>query len=216
MEDPTDAGPPRRPPRVGFLDRLRQAPATTGLLVTLGVVFVLTALHPAWAWDFAKVDARVRAGDWWRLVTANFLHGSVLHLAVNAYALAMIGPTVEQLYGRVRLLVIFVAGGVAGFAASTVFVRQVSLGASAGLFAMLGVLLGFGLRARQVLPPAARRGLIREILTVAAINLAFGLMVPYVDNAAHVGGFLGGLAISVVLRPRWGSMGGPGTPASGA
>ncbi len=198
-----DRGPPRQPLRAGLFDRLRHAPATFALVLVLVVVFVATMVHPAWAWDFAKVDARVRAGEWWRLITANFLHGGILHLAVNVYALSLIGPTVEQIYGRVRLLVIFVGGGAVGFAASTLFVRQVSLGASAGIFAMLGVLLGFSLRGRQLLNPQARRGMIREILMVAAINLAFGLMVPYVDNAAHVGGFVGGLAISAVLRPRW-------------
>ncbi len=167
------------------------------------VVFLATAAHPALLWQFAKVDARIREGEWWRLVTANFLHGGVLHIAVNGYALVMIGPTVEQLYGRVRMLAVFLIGGVVGFAASTLFIRQDSLGASAGIFALLGVLLGFGLRAREVLAPQARRALIREILMVAAINLAFGVMVPYVDNAAHIGGFLGGLLLGALLRPRW-------------
>lgn len=181
---------------------MRQAPATTGLLIALVVAFLATTLDPDLVGRFAKVTGRVRAGEVWRLVTASFLHGGLLHVAVNAYALFMIGPTVERLYGRSRFFVIFVGGGAAGFAASTLFVEQPSLGASAGLFAFLGVLLGFAVRARHVLPRTTRSAMIREILTVAALNLGLGLMVPYIDNAAHVGGFVGGLALSVLLRPR--------------
>jgi rhomboid protease GluP len=195
-----DARPPPQRGGEGRLARLRQAPATAGLLVALLVAFLASALDPQLIDRFAKVTDRVRAGEVWRLVTASFLHGGLLHIAVNAYALYMIGPTVERLYGRSRFLVIFVLGGAAGFAASTLFVEQASLGASAGLFALLGVLLGFAVRARHVLPRTARSAMIREILTVAALNLALGLMVPYIDNAAHVGGFVGGLALSVLLR----------------
>jgi rhomboid protease GluP len=187
---------------VGFLDRLRRAPATSGVLVLLAVVFLATSLEPSLLWRLAKIDARIREGEAWRLLTASFVHGGVLHLLVNGYALAMIGPAVEELYGRVRFGVVFLGGGAVGYVASTFFVRQPSLGASAGVFALLGVLLGFALRARRLLVPAARRALIRELLTVAAINVGFGLMVPYIDNAAHVGGFLGGLAASTILRPR--------------
>jgi rhomboid protease GluP len=198
-DSPRDPRPARRE---GLLARLRQAPATATLLVVLLVAFLASSADPDVVRRFAKVSARVRAGELWRLVTASFLHGGLPHLAVNAYALSAIGPSVERLYGRTRFAIVFVAGGVAGFVASTLFVEAPSLGASAGLFALLGILLGFAVRARRLLAPASRRAMIREILFVAALNLAFGLMVPYVDNAAHVGGFVGGLALSLVLRPR--------------
>ena len=151
---------------------------------------------------FAKVDASVRAGQLWRLFTASFLHAGLAHLAVNGFALSVIGPTVEFLYGPVVLLLFFLFGGAVGFAASTVFVPSPSLGASAGLFALLGTLLAFAVRSRDRLPPAVRRAMIREILTVAAFNLALGLVVGFIDNAAHVGGFLGGLALGLLVRPR--------------
>ena len=194
-----DAPPP--PPAETRLQRLRRSPATAALLVALVVIFFLTAADPELVERFAKVDRRVRAGEWWRLFTASFLHGGLLHLGVNGLALSAIGPTVEQLYGRVRFALIFLIGGAAGFAASTVFVRAPSLGASAGLFALLGVLLGFAVRQRRRLEPASRRAMIREILMVAGMNLALGFMVPFVDNAAHMGGFVGGLALGMVLRP---------------
>ncbi|WP_176063105.1 rhomboid family intramembrane serine protease [Anaeromyxobacter diazotrophicus] len=197
---PPDAEAP--PPPEPRLARLRAAPATSGLLAALAAAFLASLVHPELVQRFAKVDARVRAGEWWRLFTASFLHGGLLHVGVNAYALYAIGPTVERLYGRVRFLLVFLLGGALGFAASTAFVRQPSLGASAGLFALLGVLLGFAVRERRRLDPSSRRAMMREILTVAGLNLGLGLMVPFVDNAAHLGGFAGGLLLGVVLRPR--------------
>ena len=101
-------------------------------------------------------------------------------------------------------MLVFLLGGALGFVFSVLFVRAPSLGASAGLFALLGVLLGFGVRERRRLDPVARRVTMQQILTVAVMNLALGFMVPLVDNAAHVGGFVGGFALGLVLRPTWG------------
>jgi rhomboid protease GluP len=195
---PDRADIPREP---GRLARLRAAPATSGLLLALVAAYVASALDPDLVDRFAKVSARIREGEVWRLVTASFLHGGLVHLAVNALALSAIGPTVERLYGRTLFLLVFVLGGAAGFAASTALVEQPSLGASAGIFALLGVLLGFAMRHGRYIPSRARRAMIREILTVAALNLALGLMVPFIDNAAHAGGFAGGLALGLLLRP---------------
>ena len=197
----TNGDVPPPPAAETRLQRLRRSPATAVLLAALVAIFFLSAADPELVDRFAKVDSRIRAGEWWRLVTASFLHGGLLHLGVNGLALSAIGPSVEELYGRVRFSLIFLLGGAAGFAASTVFVRQPSLGASAGLFALLGVLLGYAIRERRRLNPAGRRAMIREILTVAGMNLALGFMVPYIDNAAHLGGFGGGLALGMVLRP---------------
>lgn len=202
LDSPGVGDSPPRPE--GILARLRRSPATAALLVAVGLCFVASRLHPELVPRFAKVSGRVWAGEWWRLFTASFLHGSVLHLAVNAYALAALGPSVERLYGRAVLLLTFLAGGALGFVASASFVPQPSLGASAGLFALLGLLLAFALRERERLHPLARRAMVRELVTVAALNLALGLAIPFVDNAAHVGGFAGGLALGYALRARRG------------
>lgn len=195
----TTSGQERRESPVA---RLRGAPVTSALLLAFVLVFVASALRPELVDRLAKVSARVRAGELWRLVTANFLHGSIAHLAMNGFALYVIGPTVERLYGRLALLSIFLVGGAAGFAASTALVAAPSLGASAGLFALLGALLGFAARERRRIPPPARLAIIREILTVAGINLAIGLILPFIDNAAHVGGFTAGVVLGLALRPR--------------
>jgi rhomboid protease GluP len=182
------------------LERLRRSPATAALLASLVLVFAATAARPDLLGRFDKDDDLLRAEPW-RLLTANFLHGGPVHLLVNAYALTTIGPSVERVYGPLRLWAVFLVGGALGFVASALFIEAPSLGASAGLFALLGALLGFAVRARDHLVPAARRAVIREILTVAALNIGLGLAVPYVDNAAHVGGFAGGLALAFLLRP---------------
>ena len=184
-----------------MLERLRHAPATAALLIALGVAFLGSMVRPDLVGRFDKVNEALHAEPW-RLLTASFLHGGAIHLAVNAYALAMIGPSVERIYGPFRFWVVFLLGGAVGFGASAVFVDAPSLGASAGLFALLGALLGWAVQARRRIPPAARSAMIREILTVAALNIGLGFMVPFVDNAAHVGGFAGGLAFGFALRPR--------------
>jgi len=197
-EPPAD----QAPPATTRLARLRRSPATSGLLLSLGLVYLATLASPGLLESLAKVDEGIRRGELWRLVTASFVHAGLVHLAVNGFALSVIGPTVESLYGPWAFILFFLGGGAVGFAVSSVFVAQTSLGASAGLFALLGVLLGFALRARGLLLPAARRAMIREILTVAFLNLAFGLAVGFIDNAAHLGGFAGGLALGLVVRPR--------------
>jgi rhomboid protease GluP len=203
MPTTSSAPPPERPAHPeGRLARLRRSPATSALLVALALAWVASWAKPELVVRFAKVNRQIRDGELWRLFTASFLHAGPIHLAVNGLALSVIGPTVEFLYGPVAFFVFFLLGGAVGFAASTLFVAQTSLGASAGLFALLGVLLGFAVRGRDRLPPAARKAMIREILTVAAFNLALGLMVGFIDNAAHVGGFVGGLALGLVVRPK--------------
>jgi rhomboid protease GluP len=199
-----EAPPPAPQPRPsrGWLARLRQAPATSALLVALIAAYAASVSHPELVERFCKIDERVLAGEWWRLFTASFLHAGLPHLAVNGYALFAIGPTVEELYGRAGLLLIFLLGGAVGFAASTLFVAAPSLGASAGLFALLGVLLGFALRSRRQMPPRAFRAVVTQIGGVALLNLAVGVMASFIDNAAHIGGFIGGLVLGLLLRPR--------------
>lgn len=200
--DPNGGGEAPSPRPEGRLARLRRAPATTALLVALAVAFVASSVDPSLVYRFAKDDARIRDGEVWRLFTASLLHGGIAHLAVNGLALYAIGPTVEQLYGRAWLLVVFLVGGAVGFAASAVLVAAPSLGASAGLFALLGLLLAFPVRARERLARRTRRAMTREILMIAGLNLALGFMLEFVDNAAHLGGFAAGFTLGLCIRPR--------------
>ena len=127
---------------------------------------------------------------------------SPLHLAFNMYALWIIGPVVEALYGRSRYLLIYLACAAAGSTASFVFSDAlVSVGASGAIFGLFGVLL----TADRVHKPALTRrarGLTTQIVMLIVINLGFGLVMENIDNAAHVGGLLAGCWLGVLLVPR--------------
>jgi rhomboid protease GluP len=197
------APPPPSPERERLGSRIRRSPATAALIGAFIAVFLAELLDTdrRLIAAFAKIGERVRAGEVWRLFTASFLHGGVVHLWLNAASLASVGPPVERAYGWRRYLVLFLVGGACGMALSVVLVPQPSLGASAGVFAVLGALAAYALRARNLLPRAARGFIIRQVLVVVGLNLGIGLMVRVIDNAAHVGGLVGGFLLGLVLRP---------------
>jgi membrane associated rhomboid family serine protease len=184
--------------------KMRQSPVTAGLIITFIVVWVATWFdmdHVIFL-KFAKVNDEVRAGELWRLFTASFLHAGVMHIWFNGMALASVGPAIERVYGRVRYLAAFLLGGAAGMLASVVFTSQPSVGASAGVFALLGVLLAYAVRSGRALPPRARTFLVFQVLFVVGLNVVLGLLAAFIDNAAHLGGLLAGFALGLVLRPR--------------
>ncbi len=132
-------------------------------------------------------------GQWWRLVTAGFLHGGWLHIGMNSWALYVFGAQAEQLYGAARFLVIYFVSTVAGFYLSFLFRPMVpSLGASAGISGLLGALVAFGVVYRARLGSAARDFLVRNVVMLVAFALIPG---TNIDNFAHLGGFAGGFAI---------------------
>ncbi len=146
----------------------------------------------------AKIDALIEQGQWWRLVTGVFLHGGALHLIFNGYALYMLGPWVERLYGPRRFMLLFVGSGVAASAASFAFTDGPSVGASGAIFGLLGAMVVFGLKQRRRLPPRVARAFGVGLVPWVVVNLVIGFL-PWlpVDNAAHVGGLLAGVALSL-------------------
>jgi rhomboid protease GluP len=153
----------------------------------------------------AKTNDLLQRGQWFRLVTPIFIHIGLLHIASNSYALWIIGPQVERLYGSARFLLIYLLTGMAGIAGSYVgsMLRQrpniPSAGASGALFGLFGVLFVFGYKYRHELPPALRRAFGAGVLPVIAINLFIGATVPFIDNSAHIGGLLAGGALALLL-----------------
>lgn len=149
--------------------------------------------------------------QWFRLVTPIFIHIGLIHLVSNSYALLIAGPLVERLFGSARFLLIYLLAGIGGVAGSFIghsWQRQSlftpGAGASGALFGLFGVLFVVGFKYRSELPPAFRRAFGSGVLPVIAINLFIGLTVPFIDNAAHVGGLISGtiLALGVpYLRP---------------
>jgi rhomboid protease GluP len=200
---------------------LRRRPILTWIVTALVVATSLLAFvlpDQALAWRLAKVNERILAGEWWRLLTVALVHGSLLHLFFNAYALRSLGGLVEILCGRPRLGAILALGTATGTAASLAWTPRPAVGASGGIFALVGALLVVGLRGRGVLPEPIRRKLMRDMAWIAAVNLALGFTIPYVDNAAHLGGLAAGAVLGALLgpAPEVRRLFRPGPPAGGA
>lgn len=139
-----------------------------------------------------KANNLIEQGQLWRLVTPIFLHGYILHVAFNMYALFNLGPSLEKFYGRWRFLALFLLSGFAGNVMSFMFSKYQSLGSSTAIFGLLaaeGVLL---YQNREFFGNIARRAL-TQVVVIAAINLFIGLTPgARIDNWGHIGGVLGG------------------------
>ena len=149
--------------------------------------------------QFAKGISR---GEWWRLVSCIFLHGDGVHIFLNGAAFLGLGRLCEALYGRARLLWLFLVCGVVGSTASYLGGHRLSVGASGAIFGMLAAPIVFGLRHRQELPAGLGDRLWRALLPWVGLNLMIGLMVPFIDNLAHVGGMVTGALLALVLGNR--------------
>lgn len=139
----------------------------------------------------------VQAGQFYRLLTCMFVHGSIMHLLLNMYALYTIGPVVERYYGKSKYIFIYLVSGLLGSVFSSVFMsaNSVSIGASGAIFGLLGSICYFTYYYRATL-----QGILREsIIPVIVINLVIGFMLPSVDLVAHIGGLLGGILVSMGL-----------------
>lgn len=140
-------------------------------------------------------------GDqWWRIVTCMFLHFGLLHIGFNMYVLWHVGDLVERLVGNVGLLILYLASGVAASIASLAWNSQVvSAGASGAVFGVCGALLGFIVLRRDTIPKAVLMDLKSSLVTFVVYNVAFGLVVPAIDMAAHLGGLAYGALCGVLL-----------------
>ncbi|KAK4280392.1 hypothetical protein QN277_012021 [Acacia crassicarpa] len=136
----------------------------------------------------------------WRLVTCIWLHAGVIHLVANMLSLVFIGIRLEQQFGFLRIGVIYLISGFGGSVLSSLFLRNnISVGASGALFGLLGAMLSELLTNWTIYTNKAAALL--TLLVIVVINLAIGIL-PYVDNFAHIGGFLTGFLLGFILLPR--------------
>jgi rhomboid protease GluP len=150
----------------------------------------------------AKDNASIaQGGQYYRFLTAMFLHGSLLHIGFNAWALYAIGPEAERIYGTVRFLALYFLAGLAGGVASYAFSSAPSVGASGAIFGMIGGLAAFYYVSRRLLGEMSRQQL-GSLITVVMINLFIGFSTPLIDNSAHLGGLAGGALAGWLLAPR--------------
>lgn len=149
----------------------------------------------------ANFGPATQDGEWWRLATAMFLHFGVVHILLNCWTLWDAGQLVERMYGQARFLAIYLISGIAGNLVSLVFQGNfaVSGGASGAIFGLFGSLLTFLWRERKAITAHEFRWLFWGALGFAIATIVMGFIVPGIDNAAHIGGFIAGILVSVVL-----------------
>lgn len=171
-------------------------PLVTYSLIGVNVVifllqFTIGINAVAGDWGMWPVGIAV-GGEWWRLVTAAFLHGSFLHIAFNMYVLFAIGPTLERILGHGRYLTLYVLAALGGGVASYVFsdIRTVSVGASGAIFGLMGALVVAGRRLRYD---------ITQVLVLLGINVVIGFFSPGVDWRAHLGGLVTGAVVAAIM-----------------
>jgi membrane associated rhomboid family serine protease len=139
--------------------------------------------------------------QYWRLVTCVFLHIGFVHFLLNNYALWIVGRDIEQIYGSARFLLLYLATGVLASMSSFYFSpNSVSAGASGAIFGLFGVMAAFAFKYRKEIPAALSKDIRRRVLPIIAINLLFGYSARgIVDNAAHIGGLVAGVALALVI-----------------
>ncbi len=184
----------------------RSVPITWTLLGVNGALFLLELAVGATSDPRllvrlgANVPALVHDGQWWRLVTAGFLHANFTHIALNGMALMSVGALLEKLIGHTRFLVVALAAGIAGNVASAWFGGGLmSVGASSCVFGLLGALLAVQLGKQASLPPqliVSRR----QWLFLLGVNALISLL-PGIDLSAHAGGFAAGVALGALFVP---------------
>jgi rhomboid protease GluP len=193
--------------RVDFERRMRRVPPLTVAILTTLVVILIIELRVGALESREAIVAmgalareRVAAGEYWRLLTAPWLHGSVDHLVGNGIALFILGMVCEAAFGRAQLLVLYVLSGLAGSLLSVVMSAGPSVGASGAIFGLQGAaIVLFRLHRDRLLVRDRRVGFV--LIIWALYTIVGGIMEPLIDNGAHIGGALGGALIARYLHP---------------
>lgn len=180
-------------------------PILTYILILINViVFALMYIYGNGSEDIetlknfgANYIPLVKSGEYIRLITSAFVHIGIIHLLSNMYALYVIGRQVEQLYGRMKYILIYFISAIMGSLFTVVFSSSntVAAGASGAIFGLLGALLYFGYSYRGYIG----NSIINQVLPAILLNLVIGFSSPNIGNSAHIGGLIGGYLISMAL-----------------
>lgn len=144
----------------------------------------------------------VTQGEWWRTLSAGLLHGDLAHLAFNGFAWTGLGRLAEAVFGASRMLLVFMVSVLGGNVLSQVGDAPLSVGASGGIFGLMGALGAFGWRRGARMPEPLRAVFGRDLWPMVMLNLVIGLALPMIDNRAHIGGLITGGLLGLVLDDR--------------
>ncbi len=156
-----------------------------GMFVGQNKMISMLGLHPL----------LVQSGEYYRLITCMFMHANLMHLIFNMYALYIIGIQVENFFNKWKYSIIYLISGLTGALFSMLFTRSWSVGASGAIFGLMGALLFFGYHHRVYLGTVIKS----QIIPVIIINLIIGFASTGIDNAAHIGGLIGGIIGSMMM-----------------
>ena len=184
---------------------MTRTPVTYALILINVVVFlwemVTGALAPATTYDpivshGAIYGPAVFGGhEYWRLISGAFLHGGVLHIALNMFALWQVGRFVELITGSARMLVIyFICAILSSYAAAYFNYDQAVVGASGAIFGLFGALVAIGIRLGK-----RGRDLITQTLPIIVLNLVLGFSIANIANSAHIGGLIAGFLSGLLI-----------------
>jgi rhomboid protease GluP len=192
----------------------RRLPLVTSIIVGMNVaVFVAMVLSGVslveptiaqllkWGANYGPLTLH---GQPWRLLTANYVHIGIIHIALNMWCLWNLGFLAERIFGGWTYFLIYTICGIAGSLASTLVSiwlhpNVVGAGASGAIFGLAGALIAALYLGKLPIPKEALRGTMKSLLTFAAYNLFFGGVVRGIDNSAHIGGLVAGLVVGAGL-----------------
>lgn len=151
----------------------------------------------------ANCGAYTLHGEYWRLISAAFLHSGIMHIGMNMLVLWDVGPVVEKIYGSKRFLILYFFAALTA-SLNTLFWNPgtVSVGASGAVFGVFGALLAFYQTHRSSIPAEVIKDKSRLVAAVIGYNIIYGIMQPNIDNAGHLGGVVGGFIIGAILSPK--------------
>ncbi len=189
---------PHGPIRIKMPDR---KPVVTTLLIVVTVISYAAQYFAQSSLGYdvlfllgGKINQAIMVGEVWRLLTPALLHSSILHIALNMYALYVIGRRLERFYGPGRFLALYWLSAFAGNVLSFVMTPAPSLGASTAIFGLLAAEGVFILQNRKLFGMARTRQMLINLSIILFINLSYGFMPgTNVDNLGHIGGLLGGV-----------------------
>lgn len=182
----------------------KDIPYITYILILINIIiYIITVVFSG---NFYQIDSNTlykfgglvtNNSEYIRMLTCAFLHAGLIHLISNMYALYIVGTEVEQFFGKVKFIFIYIISAIMGSLFSVVFSspNSISVGASGAIFGLFGAILYFGYNYRGYIGNA----ILNQMLPVVIVNLFIGTITPNISTPAHVGGLIGGFAVSQAL-----------------
>ncbi|MGG7165526.1 rhomboid family intramembrane serine protease [Clostridium ihumii] len=197
------------------IKKIRKMPSITYVLIFINIVLYLVEACTSFFYlkgGILKIDnvvlvllggmvnVLVEQGQYYRLITAGFLHSSILHLTLNMVALNAIGDIVEKILGKGKFLILYLISLIASSYGSYIFTKGnsgivISVGASGAIFGILGALLVIVIMNRNIFG----KNLLRGLLEIVFVNILIGVFVPNIDVTAHFVGAITGAIVAYII-----------------